>query len=65
MNGPELYEFARQLAVEHVCPYAPEPRTIYEMNTVKAMTQFALRVITAYERKKFPGAHDVEEFYKE
>ena len=48
----DVVNLAEKLAKQWVCPYAKnfEPQTVYEYNTVKAQTRFAMLVIDEYKK---------------
>lgn len=42
-------EIVRDLAIKKVCPISMYPKTVYEHNMVKSLTQFGLAVLDAVE----------------
>lgn len=55
MEGQDLYQFAKEVAISEVCPVSNHPATAYEIAQVKALTAYGYRVLKRWAAAQ-PGA---------
>jgi len=46
-----LFDFARRVALDTVCPLSGETKTVFEINAVKMFTEYGVKLLRAWNRR--------------